>query len=413
MIKLLPEHVANQIAAGEVIQRPASAVKELLENAVDAKATKIQLIIKNAGSSLIQVIDNGIGMNENDAEICFKKHATSKIKSSEDLFNISSKGFRGEALSSIAAISKVELKTRKADSEIGNKIIIEGSKLVTKEAVTAPLGTSIAMKNIFFNVPARRNFLKSKNVETKHIIDEFHRIALSHPDIFFSMYNDDSLLFELKKGNLRQRITSIFGKKYDERLVPIEENTSLSKISGFIIKPEFSKRTRGEQFLFINNRFIKSNILNHAINHVYKDYISKESFPSYYIYIEVPTKSIDVNIHPSKTEVKFEDERAIYAILKSCVRSSLGKYNIAPTIDFEQETSFNVPPIKVGTPLKVPNIKINHDFNPFHNNTDLNVEQNIELLRKNFQSELNDLDNFNNKNKIFENTQSNFFLQFN
>lgn len=413
MIKLLPEHVANQIAAGEVIQRPASAVKELLENAVDAKATKIQLIIKNAGSSLIQVIDNGIGMNENDAEICFKKHATSKIKSSEDLFNISSKGFRGEALSSIAAISKVELKTRKADSEIGNKIIIEGSKLVTKEAVTAPLGTSIAMKNIFFNVPARRNFLKSKNVETKHIIDEFHRIALSHPDIFFSMYNDDSLLFELKKGNLRQRITSIFGKKYDERLVPIEENTSLSKISGFIIKPEFSKRTRGEQFLFINNRFIKSNILNHAINHVYKDYISKESFPSYYIYIEVPTKSIDVNIHPSKTEVKFEDERAIYAILKSCVRSSLGKYNIAPTIDFEQETSFNVPPIKVGTPLKVPNIKINHDFNPFQNNTDLNVEQNIELLRKNFQSELNDLDNFNNKNKIFENTQSNFFLQFN
>ena len=413
MIKLLPEHVANQIAAGEVIQRPASAVKELLENAIDAKATKIQLIIKNAGSSLIQVIDNGIGMNENDAEICFKKHATSKIKSSEDLFNISSKGFRGEALSSIAAISKVELKTRKADSEIGNKIIIEGSKLVTKEAVTAPLGTSIAMKNIFFNVPARRNFLKSKNVETKHIIDEFHRIALSHPDIFFSMYNDDSLLFELKKGNLRQRITSIFGKKYDERLVPIEENTSLSKISGFIIKPEFSKRTRGEQFLFINNRFIKSNILNHAINHVYKDYISKESFPSYYIYIEVPTKSIDVNIHPSKTEVKFEDERAIYAILKSCVRSSLGKYNIAPTIDFEQETSFNVPPIKVGTPLKVPNIKINHDFNPFQNNTDLNVEQNIELLRRNFQSELNDLDNVNNKNKIFENTQSNFFLQFN
>ena len=413
MIKLLPEHVANQIAAGEVIQRPASAVKELLENAIDAKATKIQLIIKNAGSSLIQVIDNGIGMNENDAEICFKKHATSKIKSSEDLFNISSKGFRGEALSSIAAISKVELKTRKADSEIGNKIIIEGSKLVTKEAVTAPLGTSIAMKNIFFNVPARRNFLKSKNVETKHIIDEFHRIALSHPDIFFSMYNDDSLLFELKKGNLRQRITSIFGKKYDERLVPIEENTSLSKISGFIIKPEFSKRTRGEQFLFINNRFIKSNILNHAINHVYKDYISKESFPSYYIYIEVPTKSIDVNIHPSKTEVKFEDERAIYAILKSCVRSSLGKYNIAPTIDFEQETSFNVPPIKVGTPLKVPNIKINHDFNPFQNNTDLNVEQNIELLRRNFQSELNDLDNVNNKNKIFENIQSNFFLQFN
>ena len=311
MIELLSEHVANQIAAGEVIQRPASAVKELLENAVDAGASKIQLIIKNAGSSLVQVIDNGSGMNKEDAILCFKKHATSKIKTADDLFNISSKGFRGEALSSIAAVGHIELKTRTKKDDVGTYILIEGSEIIKNESTACPIGTSISMKNLFFNLPARRNFLKSRNVETRHIIDEFHRIALSHPELHFTMHHDDNLIFDLPEGNRRQRIVSIFGKKYNERLVPIEEDTSLSKISGFILKPEFSKRTRGEQFLFINDRFIKSNSLNHAINFAFKDLISKENFPSYFIYLDVPPNSIDVNIHPTKTEIKFEDERAI------------------------------------------------------------------------------------------------------
>ena len=412
MIQLLPEHVANQIAAGEVIQRPASAVKELLENAVDAGASKIQLIIKNAGSSLVQVIDNGSGMNKGDAILCFKKHATSKIKTADDLFNISSKGFRGEALSSIAAVGHIELKTRTKKDDVGTYILIEGSEIIKNESTACPIGTSISMKNLFFNLPARRNFLKSRNVEIRHIIDEFHRIALSHPELHFTMHHDDNLIFDLPEGNRRQRIVSIFGKKYNERLVPIEEDTSLSKISGFILKPEFSKRTRGEQFLFINDRFIKSNSLNHAINFAFKDLISKENFPSYFIYLDVPPNSIDVNIHPTKTEIKFEDERAIYSILKSCVRSSLGKYNVAPTIDFEQETSFDLPPLKMGSPINSPTIKVNTDYNPFKPKPVTNVEENLDLLRTNFQSDLNELDEFKSETNIQENNSTNSFLQF-
>tara|TARA_B100001121_G_scaffold165659_1_gene144795 strand:- start:1353 stop:3125 length:1773 start_codon:yes stop_codon:yes gene_type:complete len=412
MIQLLPEHVANQIAAGEVIQRPASAVKELLENAVDAGASKIQLIIKNAGSSLVQVIDNGSGMNKEDAILCFKKHATSKIKTADDLFNISSKGFRGEALSSIAAVGHIELKTRTKKDDVGTYILIEGSEIIKNESTACPIGTSISMKNLFFNLPARRNFLKSRNVETRHIIDEFHRIALSHPELHFTMHHDDNLIFDLPEGNRRQRIVSIFGKKYNERLVPIEEDTSLSKISGFILKPEFSKRTRGEQFLFINDRFIKSNSLNHAINFAFKDLISKENFPSYFIYLDVPPNSIDVNIHPTKTEIKFEDERAIYSILKSCVRSSLGKYNVAPTIDFEQETSFDLPPLKMGSPINSPTIKVNTDYNPFKPKPVTNVEENLDLLRTNFQSDFNELDEFKSETNIQKNNSTNSFLQF-
>ena len=412
MIQLLPEHVANQIAAGEVIQRPASAVKELLENAVDAGASKIQLIIKNAGSSLVQVIDNGSGMNKEDAILCFKKHATSKIKTADDLFNISSKGFRGEALSSIAAVAHIELKTRTKKDDVGTYILIEGSEIIKNESTACPIGTSISMKNLFFNLPARRNFLKSRNVETRHIIDEFHRIALSHPELHFTMHHDDNLIFDLPEGNRRQRIVSIFGKKYNERLVPIEEDTSLSKISGFILKPEFSKRTRGEQFLFINDRFIKSNSLNHAINFAFKDLISKENFPSYFIYLDVPPNSIDVNIHPTKTEIKFEDERAIYSILKSCVRSSLGKYNVAPTIDFEQETSFDLPPLKMGSPINSPTIKVNTDYNPFKPKPVTNVEENLDLLRTNFQSDFNELDEFKSETNIQKNNSTNSFLQF-
>ena len=412
MIQLLPEHVANQIAAGEVIQRPASAVKELLENAVDAGASKIQLIIKNAGSSLVQVIDNGSGMNKEDAILCFKKHATSKIKTADDLFNISSKGFRGEALSSIAAVGHIELKTRTKKDDVGTYVLIEGSEIIKNESTACPIGTSISMKNLFFNLPARRNFLKSRNVETRHIIDEFHRIALSHPELHFTMHHDDNLIFDLPEGNRRQRIVSIFGKKYNERLVPIEEDTSLSKISGFILKPEFSKRTRGEQFLFINDRFIKSNSLNHAINFAFKDLISKENFPSYFIYLDVPPNSIDVNIHPTKTEIKFEDERAIYSILKSCVRSSLGKYNVAPTIDFEQETSFDLPPLKMGSPINSPTIKVNTDYNPFKPKPVTNVEENLDLLRTNFQSDFNELDEFKSETNIQKNNSTNSFLQF-
>ena len=412
MIQLLPEHVANQIAAGEVIQRPSSAVKELLENAVDAKSTKIQLIIKNAGSTLIQVIDNGIGMSEQDAEMCFKKHATSKIKSADDLFNISSKGFRGEALSTIAAVSQVELKTRTSKSEIGHKVVIEGSKIIEQTAVAFSVGTSVSMKNLFYNVPARRNFLKSNAVETRHIIDEFHRVAMAHPEINFSMYNNDQLSFDLKAGNRRQRLVSIFGKKYNERLVPVDENTSISKISGFVIKPEFSKRTRGEQFLFINNRFIKNTSINHAINFVFKDLITKDHFPSYFLYLEVPTNTIDVNIHPTKTEIKFEDERAIYSMVKSCVRNSLGRFNVAPTIDFEQETSFDLPPIQDGKPISSPTIKVNTDYNPFKQKPIINVQENLDLIRNNFQSELNQIDEFGSEENHSLKTESNSFLQF-
>jgi DNA mismatch repair protein MutL len=412
MIQLLPEHVSNQIAAGEVIQRPSSAVKELLENAIDASSTKIQLVVKDAGSTLIQVIDNGIGMNKQDAILCFKKHATSKIKSADDLFNISSKGFRGEALSTIAAVAQVELKTRTSNNDTGYQVIIEGSKIIGESVITTPIGSSISMKNLFFNIPARRNFLKSNGVETRHIIDEFQRVAMAHPEVNFSMYNNDQLTFDLPAGNRRQRIVSIFGKKYNERLVPVEEKTSITSISGFILKPEFSKRTRGEQFLFINNRFIKSSSINHAINFVFKDLISKDHFPSYFLYIDVPPNSIDVNIHPTKTEIKFEDERAIYTMVKSCVRSSLGKYNVAPTIDFEQENSFNIPPINSGTPISAPTIKVNTDYNPFKQKPTFNVEENLELLRNNFQSDFNELENISSQNSNDSKIEIKSFLQF-
>ena len=365
LIQLLPEHVANQIAAGEVIQRPSSAVKELLENAVDAGASKIDLVIKDAGKSLIQVIDNGKGMNLDDANICFQRHATSKIKSTDDLYAINTKGFRGEALASIAAVAQVELKTKTANEELGIQINIEGSEILSNEPISCPVGTNILMKNLFFNVPARRNFLKSNAVETKHIIDEFERIALAHPEVHFTMYNNDNLVFDLPKATNRQRIINIFGKKYNERLVPLEEKTSITEISGFIIKPEFSKKTRGEQFFFVNDRFIKNTYLNHAVRNAFKELISKDQFPSYFIYLTVPKDSLDINIHPTKTEVKFQDDRSIYAIVLSTVKNSLGKYSISPSLDFEQESSFQVPPLKKGEAIKPPTINVNPNYNPF------------------------------------------------
>ncbi len=405
MIELLPDSVANQIAAGEVIQRPSSAVKELLENAIDANSTKIQLIVKDAGKSLIHVIDNGFGMNELDAEICFKKHATSKIKSADDLFNISSKGFRGEALSSIASISHVELKTRTHEEETGTKINIEGGDITKKESVATSVGSSFAMRNLFFNVPARRNFLKSDNVEIKHIIDEFQRVCMAHHNIHFTMHHNDRLLFDLPASNRRQRLLAIFGKKYNERLVPIDESTSISKINGFVLKPEFSKRTRGEQFIFVNNRYIKNSSINHAIGIAYKDLISRDHFPSYFIFIEVPTNTIDVNIHPTKTEIKFEDERAIYSLIKSCVRNSLGKYNVAPTIDFETETSFNLPPIEQGRKIIPPSIKINPEYNPFKTPQKNYVQENLDLIEHNFTDE------FSSNSLVFKQRDENVFTK--
>ena len=370
VIQLLPDSVANQIAAGEVVQRPASAVKELLENAIDAKADNISLVIKDAGKALIQVIDNGIGMSPTDARLSFERHATSKIKSADDLFKIETKGFRGEALASIAAIAQVELKTKDSQSDLGTQIIVEGSEVKEQEACTCAQGTAISVKNLFFNVPARRNFLKSNAVETKHIIEEFQRVAMVHADISFSMYNNGNEVFNLPKGSFRQRIVGVFGKKYNQRLVPIEEKTEIVNIEGFVSKPEFARKTRGEQYFFVNDRFIKSGYLNHAVQNAFDQLLSKDQFPSYFLKLKINPSKIDINIHPTKTEIKFEDERSIYAIVRTAIKQALGKHNIAPTLDFEQETTFNTPLLKQSDMVKAPTIKVNPNYNPFESKSE-------------------------------------------
>lgn len=369
IIQLLPDSVANQIAAGEVIQRPASAVKELLENAIDAGSDTISLVIKDAGKTLIQVNDNGSGMSETDARLSFERHATSKIKHAADLFNINTKGFRGEALASIAAIAQVELKTKKEGEDLGTTIVMEGSEVKEQEPCSTSKGTSFSIKNLFYNVPARRNFLKSNPVEVKHIIDEFQRVALVHADINFSMYNNGNEVFNLKKGSFRQRIVGMFGEKYNQRLVPVTEDTDLVQINGFVSKPEFAKKTRGEQYFFVNDRFIKSAYLNHAVQNAFDQLLSKDQFPSYFLKLTIDPTKIDINIHPTKTEIKFEDERAIYAIIRTAVKQALGKNNIAPTLDFEQENSFNVPLMKNTDSIKAPTIKVNPSYNPFETKT--------------------------------------------
>lgn len=366
IIQLLPDHVANQIAAGEVVQRPASVVKELLENAIDAGATSIKLLIKDAGKTLIQVIDNGIGMSETDARFCFERHATSKIKSAEDLFNLETKGFRGEALASIAAIAHVELKTKQENQELGTSIKIEGSKIQSQELITTPKGTSIAVKNLFYNIPARRNFLKSNPVETRHIIDEFQRVALVHHSIEFAMYHNDNEVYQLLSSNLRQRIVSVLGKKTNEKLVPIDEKTDVITLSGFVSKPEFAKKKRGEQFFFVNNRFIKSSYLNHAVLSAFDGLLGVGQHPSYFLYLNVPPNTIDINIHPTKTEIKFDNEKMLYAILRSTIKHSLGQYNIAPILDFNRDASLDVPyKYKDKRIEKEPVIAIDRSFNPF------------------------------------------------
>ncbi len=366
IIKLLPDSVANQIAAGEVVQRPASALKELIENAIDSGADKIQILIKDAGKSLIQVIDNGCGMSPTDARMCFERHATSKIRKAEDLFAIRTMGFRGEAMASIAAIAQVELKTRRLEDELGTFVCIEGSEIISQEPVSTMPGTSISVKNLFYNTPARRNFLKGNPVEMRHLNDEFQRVALANPDIFFTLHQDAIEVFHLPKGSLRQRITHLFGNTYNQKLVPVEETTSIIELKGYIGKPEFAKKTRGEQFFFVNNRFIKDPYLNHAVMNAFQEVLSADSYPLYVLFIEIDPSQIDINVHPTKTEIKYQDEKSIYAIIRSAVKRSLGRYNISPTLDFNQETGFSqmISP-KAFEDIVPPAIAFNPDFNPF------------------------------------------------
>jgi DNA mismatch repair protein MutL len=365
IIQLLPDHVANQIAAGEVVQRPASVVKELLENAIDAGATKISLVVKDAGKILVQVTDNGIGMSTTDARLSFERHATSKIKTAEDLFNLHTKGFRGEALASIAAIAHVELKTKTGEAEVGTKICIEGSNVVSQEAEVAPKGTTIAVKNLFYNIPARRNFLKSNAVETRHIIDEFHRVAMAHPQVAFSMIHNGSDVFNLPPSNIRQRIVNIFGSKTNQKLVPVAEETEIVKVNGFVMKPEFARKSRGEQFFFVNDRYIKSPYLHHAVSSAFEGLIRDGMHPGYILFLDVEPTSIDINIHPTKTEIKFDDEHAIYAMLRSTIKHGLGQFSVAPVLDFNKDSGFDTPYEYSKKSPVLPSIEVDRDFNPF------------------------------------------------
>lgn len=335
IIQLLPDNIANQIAAGEVIQRPASAVKELLENAVDAGATEIRLIIQDAGKQLIQVIDNGKGMSETDARMCFERHATSKIRNIDDLFHIRTMGFRGEALASIAAVAQVVLKSRREIDEAGTYIEIENSTVIKQEPVAVPVGTSIAMKNLFFNIPARRNFLKSNAAENRHIVDEFIRVALSFPELFFSLTNNGTEMFHLEKGTLKQRIVQLFGNTYNSKLVTVQEQTDYLNIHGFVGKPDAAKKTRGDQYFFVNNRFIRSGYLNHALMNAYQALIAPDSFPLYVLFIDLDPAQVDINVHPTKQEIKFEDEKIVYAFVQAAVKHALAQFSITPTLEFD------------------------------------------------------------------------------
>lgn len=366
VIKLLPDSVANQIAAGEVIQRPASVVKELVENSVDAGGKFIRVIIKDSGKTLIQIVDDGDGMSETDARLSFERHATSKITTAQDLFAIKTKGFRGEALASIAAVAMVELKTRKEESDTGIKIVISGSRVELQEPCSCPAGSNFAVKNLFFNIPARRKFLKSDNTELRHIVTEFQKIVLAHPEISFSLHHNDGEIYNLPPGNLRQRIIGVFGKQINQDLISVDTDTNLIKIGGFIGKPENARRTYGEQFFFVNNRFMKHPYFHKAVVEAYQNILPVEAIPSYFIYMEADPASIDINIHPTKTEIKFEDERAIWQILMASVREALGRFNIVPSIDFDNEVLIDIPiRSSSGHIPEAPVIGINNQYNPF------------------------------------------------
>jgi DNA mismatch repair protein MutL len=367
VIKLLPDSVANQIAAGEVIQRPASVVKELIENSVDAGAKNILVIIKDSGKTLIQIIDDGSGMSETDARLSFERHATSKITTAQDLFAITTKGFRGEALASIAAVAMVELKTRRNENETGILVVISGSKVEKQEPCSCPVGSSFSVKNLFFNIPARRKFLKSDNTEIRHIVNEFQKIVLAHPEIRFSLHHNDTEIYNLMPGNLRQRIIGVFGKQINQDLITLETETSLITIKGFVGKPENARRTYGEQFFFVNNRYMKHPYFHKAVVEAYQNILPVEAIPSYFIFMEADPASIDINIHPTKTEIKFEDERSIWQILMASVREALGRFNIVPSLDFENEALVDIP-VMMKTSDRMPEqpgIEINPRFNPF------------------------------------------------
>ena len=385
LIKLLPENVANQIAAGEVVQRPSSVVKELLENSVDCGSKNIKLIIKHAGKTLIQVIDDGLGMNSDDLSLCYVRHATSKIRKPKDLFDLKTMGFRGEALSSIASVSHLSITSNQiSDKNLGNEIKLEGGKIISKDEVLCKKGTSISVKNLFFNIPARRNFLKSDNVELRHIIDEFHRVALINHNTNFIFINNENEIFNLKKSIFKERIVRIFGKSTKEKLVPINELTQIANIEGFIIKPEYSRKTKTSQFFFVNNRFVRNSHLHHAVRSAYEGMIVENHQPSYYLQFSVPKDSIDVNIHPNKTEIKFDNDQSIYAILKSAIKHSLGQFNICPSIDFDNSVNLNTPYNYKNKKATIPNIDFNKSYNPFDisidstQNIDLNPETSIE-----------------------------------
>ena len=368
IIKLLPDSVANQIAAGEVIQRPASVVKELMENAIDAGATQVDLVVRDAGRTLISVADNGCGMSETDARLCFERHATSKIRCADDLFSIRTMGFRGEALASIAAVAQVELSTRRKEDNVGTRIRIEGSKVLEQSPKPMSAGSSFMVKNLFFNVPARRNFLKSNDAELRHINDEFFRVTMMNPQVGFSYISNDKELFHLYPGTLKQRIVGLFGKDYDSKLLPVNQVTESVAINGFIVKPEFLKKTRGEQYFFVNSRFIKHSYLHHAVENAYKELIPQDCFPGYFLDIQIDPKEIDINIHPTKTEVNFIDIKLIYAIMHSAVRKAIGQNNLAPMLDFDIDPNLGIDfgeASRMDRPLVQPKVDFNPSFNPF------------------------------------------------
>jgi hypothetical protein len=368
IIRLLPDNVANQIAAGEVIQRPASAVKELLENAIDAKATQIKLYLKDAGRTLVQVVDNGIGMSPTDARLAFERHATSKIRSADDLFTLHTKGFRGEALASIASIAQVELITCQEGQEVGTSLRIEGNKIIEQVPMVASRGTSIAMKHLFFNVPARRNFLKSDAVEMRHILDEFHRVVLAHPDLQFSLFHNDVEQFALPATTLRKRIVQLFGQRLNEQLIPVEEQTELLKIHGFISKNSYRKN-KTLQFFMVNQRFIKNRYLHHAVVSAFEGLIKEGEQPEYFLHLEIDPKHIDINIHPTKTEIKFDNDQAIYALLRSAIKHSLGQFHVLPSIDFSLDEQNEVPYSYKDKEVQTPVYHVDRNFNPFKMDT--------------------------------------------
>ncbi len=396
IIQLLPDHVANQIAAGEVVQRPASIVKELLENAIDAGASKIELIIRDAGKNLIQVVDDGKGMSETDARMAFERHATSKIKATEDIFKIATKGFRGEALASIAAVSQVELRTKQNDAKIGTNIYIEGGVFQFQDPIQTADGSNFLVKNLFYNVPARRKFLKNNNVEFRHVIDEFQRVALAHENLEFSLFHDDEAVFRLRKGSQMQRIVDVFGRKLQPQLIPIKEDIIWCKLHGFVAKPEGAKKSRGEQFLFVNGRYFKSPYFNKAVQEAFEGLLLPGYVPTFFLYLELDPEKIDVNIHPQKTEVKFEDEHLIFALLRSTIKRSLGIYNVSPSLDFdkdpEMDAMMNKPfPSKGnggGGVIRMPEIIVDKDYNPFIEERNVRPEE-IQNLTEMYHQNIN------------------------